>query len=71
MELFQHQHLRRQSTDVLGAVHNSIAPPLGLAQLSPSRPISHLPTCPALFSSPELLIMHQLSRYVMFLLPLS
>uniref|UniRef100_N1R223 Calcium-transporting ATPase 9, plasma membrane-type n=1 Tax=Aegilops tauschii TaxID=37682 RepID=N1R223_AEGTA len=25
MELFQHRHLRRQSTDVLGAVHNSIA----------------------------------------------
>ena len=25
MELFQHRHLRRQSTDVLSAVHNSIA----------------------------------------------
>ena len=45
--------------------------PLGLAQLSPSHPISHLPTCPALFPSPELFIMHQLSRYVVFLLPLS
>ncbi|KAM3190275.1 hypothetical protein ACQJBY_068454 [Aegilops geniculata] len=45
--------------------------PLGLAQLSLSHPISHLPTCPALFPSPELWIMHQLSRYVVFLLPLS
>ena len=25
MELFQHRHLRRQSTDVLGTIHNSIA----------------------------------------------